>query len=95
MVEAESKRLIKEGYYQPAIDTGRLIQSIQGVVVYATGTKALGTVGTNVYYSVYVHEGTRYMEARPFLVDALKNKEDEIREIFRDAVRRAFGATKR
>jgi hypothetical protein len=29
-----------------------------------------GTVSYNIYYSVYVHEGTRFMTARPFLENA-------------------------
>jgi len=50
------------------VDTGRLRASI-GV------SSLIGVVGhmvsTSVSYSVYVHEGTRYMRARPFLKKGL------------------------
>ena len=50
-------------------DTGRLRGSI-GV------SSLLGQIGsmvsTNVEYAIYVHEGTRYMRARPFLRKGLE-----------------------
>ena len=82
ILEAESVRLITSGYYQPAVDTGRLRQSITSQVVLFTGTQAEGLVGTNVFYAIYVHEGTIFMRKRPFLADALKNKQVEIQAIF-------------
>lgn len=52
------------------IDTGRLRSSIAIAVLPQEGTW-VGRVGTNVDYAIYVHEGTRYMRANPFLKDAL------------------------
>lgn len=53
------------------VDTGRLRSSITWRI--ETDAKGLvGIVGTSVEYAVFVHEGTRYMEGRPFLVDGLE-----------------------
>jgi hypothetical protein len=52
------------------IDTGNLRASI--AIGEAPGKKLGLRVGTNVEYAIYVHEGTRYMEANPFLRDALR-----------------------
>jgi phage gpG-like protein len=49
---------------------GRLRQSI----TWELGVDAEGLfvdVGTNVEYALFVHDGTRYMQGRPFLTDAL------------------------
>jgi HK97 gp10 family phage protein len=48
------------------VDTGRLRASIEHEVDGDTLR-----VGTNVEYAVYVEEGTRYMEAEPYLRPAL------------------------
>lgn len=48
------------------VDTGRLRDSIEHEV---QGDAV--RVGTNVEYAVYVEEGTRYMNAEPFLRPAL------------------------
>lgn len=52
------------------VDTGRLRSSITHRVE-ADGGEIVGVVGTSVEYAIYVHEGTRYMAGRPFLVDGL------------------------
>ncbi len=59
MVEADAKYLIASGYYKPAIDTGRTRMSVTNQIVSFTYTKIEGKVGTNVYYAIYVHEGTK------------------------------------
>lgn len=51
------------------IDTGRLRASIS--IGESPGKKLGLRVGTNVEYAMFVHEGTRYMEANPFLRNAL------------------------
>lgn len=48
------------------VDTGRLRDSLEHEVNGDTLR-----VGTNVEYAVYVEEGTRYMEAEPYLRPAL------------------------
>lgn len=52
------------------VDTGRLRSSI-GVTQKAATQGAITSVGSNVEYALYVHEGTRFQHGRPFLRDAL------------------------
>lgn len=86
LIEAEAKRLIKSGYYQPAIDTGRMIGSITYEINVAGLTELEGRVGTNVEYAIYVHNGTARMKARPFLLDAVANKQEQIVDIFNKVI---------
>ena len=66
------------------VDTGRLRASI-----FTVAKRLSATVSTNVKYAVFVHEGTRYTRARPFMSDALKNVEGEIRGILEGEIKRA------
>src|SRR5262245_19822351 len=84
MVEAEAKYLVAKGYYQPAIDTGRMCGSITTRITGFSGKEMTGDVGTGVWYAIYVHEGTVKMIKRPFLTDALRNKSKEILQLFKD-----------
>lgn len=53
------------------VDTGRLRSSITWrMEIDSDGLVAI--VGTNVEYAIYVHEGTRYMAGRPFLLEGLR-----------------------
>lgn len=52
------------------VDTGLLRASIDETVS-VEGWKVVGRVSAETKYAVFVHQGTRYMRARPFLVDAL------------------------
>lgn len=45
-----------------------------------------GIVQPNTDYAIYVHEGTRYMKARPFLFDAVQSEEQSVQGYFHDAV---------
>jgi hypothetical protein len=67
-VQSASKERIRQA--PERIDTGNLINSIQIVIYYRNGMP-IARIGTDVEYSVYVHEGTIYMEANPFLRDGL------------------------
>lgn len=54
------------------VDTGRLRSSIATTRPEARGNRTLVVrIGSNVRYAIYVHEGTRYMRARPFLREAV------------------------
>jgi hypothetical protein len=53
------------------IDTGLLLNSIQ-VREYLLGGVRVVRIGTDVEYAIFVHDGTRWMEANPFLADGLK-----------------------
>ena len=59
MVESSAIRLVKSGYYQPAIDTGTMKNRITNNIVKFNYEYIIGEVGTNVYYAIYVHEGTK------------------------------------
>lgn len=52
------------------VDTGRLRSSIRWQIV-RRPAGLVAIIGSDVQYAGLVHNGTRYMRARPFLVDAL------------------------
>ena len=45
-----------------------------------------GEVGTHTNYDIFVHWGTRFMKARPYLKDAVDDSSDETKEFFTKAV---------
>lgn len=45
-----------------------------------------GEVGTHTNYDIYVHEGTRYMKARPYLKLAVGSSGSEVEDFFTRAV---------
>ena len=57
------------------VDTGRL----QGSITHSSDDRSV-TVGTNVEYAIYVHFGTRKMDANAFLKNAFEHNMDQIRE---------------
>lgn len=67
-VQGASKQRLRQAPQR--IDTGNLINSIQ-VRTYYQGGFPVVRIGTDVEYSIYVHEGTVYMEPNPFLRDGL------------------------
>jgi hypothetical protein len=67
-VQSASKQRIRQA--PERIDTGNLINSIQ-IRIYFRNGMPVARIGTDVEYSIYVHEGTIYMEANPFLRDGL------------------------
>jgi len=67
----------KDGRSGAPYDTGMLMRSIT-YRVDDTKTSVDGRVGTNLEYSLYVHEGTSKMPSRPFLSDAIASLSDEI-----------------
>lgn len=52
------------------VDTGRLRSSIRWQLNRRPGG-LVATIGTEVEYGGFVHNGTRYVRARPFLTNAL------------------------
>jgi len=60
-------------------DTGTLMRSISSQVDFGTDTVA---VGTNIEYASWVHNGTRKVEARPFIKDAVMDNVNMFNEIF-------------
>lgn len=47
-------------------------------------------VGTNTNYALFVHEGTRFMRARPFLARAVDSEQSKVDEEFRRAVEKTL-----
>lgn len=84
IIEAEAVRLVTSGYFAPAVDTGRMRRAITHTITRFDTNVAEGVVGLNVFYAIYVHEGTIFMEGRPFLIDALKNKQAIVQVILVD-----------
>lgn len=63
------------------VRTGRLRAS-----TYSRFMPAEGVVGTNTDYDVFVHNGTRFMKARPYLKDAIEETKGETAKFFTKAV---------
>lgn len=61
--------------------TGRLRASHQTAF-----TNLRGEVKPTADYAIFVHEGTRYMTARPFLLEAVQEESDKVQKNFKDAV---------
>lgn len=81
IVVAEAKRLMKEGYYRPVYQTGKLYKSIKASVKKSKITQQEVWVGTSVPYARFPHFGTIHMFPRPFLTDAVTNKYPEINRL--------------
>lgn len=45
-----------------------------------------GQVGTHVNYDIFVHNGTRYQRAQPYLKDAVESTNEDTEKFFTDAV---------
>jgi len=45
-----------------------------------------GEVSPSANYAIFVHEGTRYMRKRPFLLEATQSKESAVNKNFEGAV---------
>lgn len=93
MFEAESKRLVAGNvYWKNPINNRTMSNSITHQLVHFSFTRIEGKFGLNSEYAIYVHEGTKLMKIgaersgkpfdtdgrRPFLIDALNNKKDEV-----------------
>lgn len=71
------------------VRTGFLRRShfLPGAVVL---TNLRGTIEPTATYAIYVHQGTRFMRGRPFLLQAVKAKEPTIDAEFTGAVQRVL-----
>lgn len=86
------------------VDTGRLRASMLGGAfkggsfaayhgtTLSTNYTLRATIEPNVEYATYVHEGTKYMRARPFLRRAVESQEGEVNKYFEDAVKDTLNA---
>lgn len=73
------------------VDTGRLRASIAtSLGIMNKGITSI--VSTNVFYAIYVHEGTRRMRRRPFMRQAAEGAVGKIQEYYESAEKRAWQA---
>ncbi len=62
------------------VATGTLRRSITSRVDSPTTAR----VGSNLEYAPFIHDGTRYMEGRPFLTDAIDQNQAGIERALKD-----------
>jgi HK97 gp10 family phage protein len=63
------------------VDTGRLRSSI-----FVVNRSLQSEISTNTNYAVYVHEGTQYMSARPFMKQGAENASSNIQSVVEDEI---------
>ena len=71
-------------------DTSNLIGSIQFKKINDNSI----IVGTNIEYGTYIHEGTRFIPARPFIKDGILNNMDRLRNAIGSEFALNYGGTK-
>jgi len=83
-IAVKKSALLVERYskMRSPFDTGRLASSINTRI-----GKFTATVSPTVDYANYVHDGTRYMRARPFMTQGLEDATTEIRSVFNRAIK--------
>lgn len=92
-VEGKAKENCTPGqtpYYRAPFITGTMRRSISSKVEVKGYNEVHGIVGAGVEYAIDVHEGTSRMEARPFILDAILEKESETVVILSDAMEEAI-----
>ena len=67
------------------VDTGRLRASHE-----TTFMPLKATIEPTANYAVYVHEGTKFMPARPFLAEAVESNNEIVNDYFVKAVDNVF-----
>lgn len=72
------------------VDTGRLRASTREIF-----SPGRGEVGTHTNYDIFVHEGTRFMRARPFLRDAVNVEEQKTDLYFTEELQKALNTIAR
>lgn len=73
------------------VRTGRLKNSLFWDPEYERqGNTIVGAVGTDVHYAPHVEFGTRFMDARPYLIPAVQNNANAINSIFASEIGNAL-----
>jgi len=67
------------------VDTGRLRASI-----FSFARSLYSEVSTNTDYAIYVHEGTKFMRARPFMRLGAEAAADDINDVAENEIERAL-----
>lgn len=78
----------KDGHTE-IVDTGALFDSINGDVKRQSQNLYTITVGTDIPYAVYVHNGTRHLKARRFITDGINRARGDMEDILRDEMKNA------
>lgn len=79
----------REAKLRTPVDTGRLRASIGTSL--GLGAEIQAFVSTNTNYAVYVHQGTKFMRARPFFVWAVDRvRTSELAGIIREELLASF-----
>jgi HK97 gp10 family phage protein len=95
-VEGESRKYCTPGkspYYRapysddndPRREPPHMRDTIKGEVK-TEGSSVRGTIGTPKDYALAVHDGTSRMQARPFIMDAIKAKQNDTLKLLSQAV---------
>ena len=88
-IEGKAKENCTPGsspYYKAPHITGTLRRSISSKVE-QRGNEVKGMVGTGVDYAIDVHDGSSKMPPRPFILDAITEKQTETIDFLSDAVK--------
>ena len=87
-IERNTKR---QSVYQLPVVTGTLKRSVKYKPRHKAGYIAAGAVVASVFapggdYAVFVHEGTRFMRPRPFLITGAKRAQRDVERILEDTI---------
>lgn len=87
-VQGEVKKTITAGtgMWKSPIDTG---QMRQGIGVRHSGLSTIIEPSKITPYAVFVHEGTKFMRARPFFDITVKHKKKDIEKFLQKSLERA------
>lgn len=75
----------REAKLETPVDTGRMRASI-----FSDIQPEIATISPYVNYAVFVHEGTRYIKANPFMERASQNAQSGVQGFFDDEIDRAI-----
>ena len=75
-------------YGKPIRQTGDLMRSITSAPEYPNEDSV--TIGSNIEYAPWVHDGTFKMTGRPFLKDAILENKDIWQEVAEENLRQGF-----
>jgi HK97 gp10 family phage protein len=84
-IENAAWRVTRGAKKRSPVDTGRLRASI-----YPTIADKAAVISPQVEYAIYVHEGTRYQRAQPFLSNALTSEQMNIQGDFEEALEKTL-----
>lgn len=72
------------------VDTGALFDSIEGQVKQINASYFRTTVGTEIPYAKYVHDGTYKLKGRPFIKDGLNAASADLEKAIKEAIKNGF-----